>query len=108
MGINAGYGTARLIESASSGADSLSASESGSGLIAGGQIGANYQSGVFVGGFEVDQQCSNQRKTYNLFGTTVTGKVVALRKDRVRGGQAIDRGPLHLTGGWAYAVDNWA
>ncbi len=84
MGINAGYGTARLIESASRGADSLSASESGSGLIAGGQIGANYQSGVFVVGFEVDEQWSNQRSTYNLFGTTVTDKVVAFGTARVR------------------------
>jgi len=108
MGINAGYGTARLIESASSGADSLSASESGSGLIAGGQIGANYQSGVFVVGFEVDEQWSNQRSTYNLFGTTVTDKVVAFGTARVRGGIAIDRVLLYLTGGGAYAVRNVA
>jgi outer membrane immunogenic protein len=108
MGINAGYGTARLIESASSGADSLSASESGSGLIAGGQIGANYQSGVFVVGFEVDEQWSNQRSTYNLFGTTVTDKVVAFGTARVRGGIAMDRVLLYLTGGGAYAVRNVA
>ena len=108
MGINAGYGTARLIESASSGADSLSASESGSGLIAGGQIGANYQSGVFVVGFEVDEQWSNQRSTYNLFGTTVTDKVAAFGTARVRGGIAMDRVLLYLTGGGAYAVRNVA
>jgi outer membrane immunogenic protein len=108
MGINAGYGAARLMENASSGADNLSASESGSGLIAGGQIGANYQSGVFVVGFEVDEQWSNQRSTYNLFGTTVTDKVVAFGTARVRGGIAIDRVLLYLTGGGAYAVRNVA
>ncbi len=106
MGIN--VGAARLMESASSGADSLSASESGSGLIAGGQIGANYQSGVFVVGFEVDEQWSNQRSTYNLFGTTVTDKVVAFGTARVRGGIAMDRVLLYLTGGGAYAVRNVA
>ena len=47
MGINAGYGVSRLS------ADYLSGSQSGGGLIAGGQLGANYQFGVFVVGFEV-------------------------------------------------------
>jgi outer membrane immunogenic protein len=108
IGINVGYGAARLMESASSGADSLSASESGSGLIAGGQIGANYQSGVFVVGLEVDEQWSNQRNTYNLFGTNVTDKVVAFGTARVRGGIAMDRVLLYLTGGGAYAVRNVA
>jgi outer membrane immunogenic protein len=68
MGINAGYGAARLMESASLGASSLSASENGKGLIAGGQIGYNYQFGIFVVGFEVDEQWANQSNTYNLFG----------------------------------------
>src|SRR6266576_2554271 len=66
IGANAGYGAARFMESVSSGADNPSGS--GSGLIAGGQIGGNYQSGVFVVGFEVDEQWSNQRHTYNLVG----------------------------------------
>ena len=74
MGINAGYGTARLIESASRGADSLSASESGSGLIAGGQIGANYQSGVFVVGFEVDTgpQATAEEMSCRLAGNSAS------------------------------------
>jgi outer membrane immunogenic protein len=50
MGINAGYGASRLS------ADYLSGSQSGSGWIVGGQLGANYQFGVFVVGFEVDEQ----------------------------------------------------
>jgi hypothetical protein len=74
MGINAGYGAARLMESASSGADSLSASESGSGLIAGGQIGANYQSGVFVVGFEVDTgpQATAEEMSCRLAGNSAS------------------------------------
>jgi outer membrane immunogenic protein len=106
MGINAGYGAARLMESASLGASSLSASESGKGLIAGGQIGANYQSGIFVVGFELDEQWSNQSANYNLFGATVTDKIVAFGTARVRGGIAIDHVLLYLTGGGMYAARN--
>lgn len=114
IGMNAGYGTARLIENATSaadalafsGADSLSASQSGSGPIAGGQIGANVQFGVFVVGFEVDEQWSNQRSTYNLLGTTVTDRVIAFGTARLRGGIATDRLLLYLTGGGAYVARN--
>jgi len=102
MGINAGYGASRLS------ADYLSGSQSGSGWIAGGQLGVNYQFGVFVLGFEVDEQWSNQRTTYNLSGITVTDEVVAFGTARVRGGVAMDRVLLYLTGGGAYVARNVA
>jgi outer membrane immunogenic protein len=102
MGINAGYGASRLS------ADYLSGSQSGSGWIVGGQLGANYQFGVFVVGFEVDEQWSNQRTTYSFSGITVTDEVVAFGTARVRGGVAMDRVLLYLTGGGAYVARNVA
>jgi outer membrane immunogenic protein len=63
---------------------------------------------VFVVGFEVDEQWSNQRNTYNLFGTTATDKVVAFGTARVRGGVAQDRVLLYVTGGGAYVARNVA
>jgi outer membrane immunogenic protein len=102
MGINAGYGVSRLS------ADYLSGSQSGSGWIAGGQLGANYQFGVFVVGWEVDEQWSNQRTTFNFSGITVTDELVAFGTARVRGGVAMDRVLLYLTGGGAYVARNVA
>jgi len=102
IGINGGYGASRLS------ADYLSGSQSGSGWIAGGQLGANYQFGVFVVGWEVDEQWSNQRTTFNFSGITVTDELVAFGTARVRGGVAMDRVLLYLTGGGAYVARNVA
>jgi outer membrane immunogenic protein len=102
MGVNAGYGATQL--SASGGGQNLSGSQTGSGLIAGGQLGVNYQFGRFVAGWELDEQWSNQRITYNLSGTTVTDRVLAFGTARVRGGVAMDRVLFYLTGGGAYVA----
>ena len=100
MGLNAGYGATQL--SASSG--NMSGSQTGNGLIAGGQLGVNYQFGRFVVGWEIDEQWSNQRITYNLSGITVTDRVLAFGTARVRGGVAMDRVLFYLTGGGAYVA----
>jgi outer membrane immunogenic protein len=67
-GLNLGGGTA----TATSTDPTFGGSSSGdaSGVIAGGQIGANYQTGAFVWGIELDGQGSWQSKTTNsnLFG----------------------------------------
>jgi outer membrane immunogenic protein len=100
--LNAGYGATQL--SASGGAGNLSGSQTGSGVIAGGQIGGNYQFGSFVVGLELDEQWSNQRITYNLAGVPVTDRVLAFGTARVRGGVAMDRVLFYLTGGVAYVA----
>jgi outer membrane immunogenic protein len=84
------------------------------GFIGGGQLGYNYQSGMFVGGIETDIDYVDQRKTASFTGaviaplgtsltTTATRKLDYLGTLRGRIGiTPFDRSLLYVTGGLAY------
>src|SRR5438552_2325022 len=60
IGVNAGYGFAQ--GTVSSSASALSITEDLNGAVGGGQFGANFQSGAFVIGLEVDAMASGQKR----------------------------------------------
>jgi outer membrane immunogenic protein len=83
------------------------------GPIVGGQIGANYQTGMAVLGFEVDAQWSGQKSTTTAncgFGCTTneTVEIDAFGTGRVRAGLALNPFLLYATGGlaWTSAKDS--
>ena len=78
-----------------------------SGFIGGGQIGYNIQSGAFVGGLETDIQYAGIKDSvawgpYGFLRVNSGGSGGYFGTVRVRGGYAIDRTLLYLTGGLAY------
>lgn len=97
-GGNAGYGFATA--SVTDDFGFTTSSEDLSGFIGGGQIGANYQIGVFVFGVEGDMDYSNQSYNTNLgFGVTETDKINWVWTIRGRVGAAYDRWLFYGTGG---------
>lgn len=77
------------------------------GVIGGGQIGYNWQSGSWVLGLEADIQGSGQKDTFShaiaAGGTqTTSDKLDYFGTVRGRVGYAWDRHLLYITGGWAY------
>lgn len=101
-GVNVGYGFAHLTETASIGAFSASITENLNGFLAGGQVGAQIQTGSFVFGAELDAQWTGQSNTATIFGVAVTDKIDWFGTARVRAGVAMDRTLVYLTGGGAY------
>lgn len=104
IGINGGYGWAR--HNFEQGA-LTSRSDTLSGPLAGGQIGFNYQIGMFVIGAEIDGQWANIKKTYgpfDFFGTnvTLTDRIKSFVTGRGRLGVAFDNFLLYATGGGVY------
>jgi outer membrane immunogenic protein len=100
VGANAGYGTGMWTDTTGTGDDRVS------GALAGGQIGANLQTGSFVFGVEGDFQASWQKKTVN---SVVGGVAVSASEElpwfgtaRARAGFAFDRALLYVTGGGAW------
>jgi outer membrane immunogenic protein len=118
LGINAGYGRATSTGTATFnspffGIATATASGDASGVIAGGQVGANWQMGTFVLGAEGDFQWSNQKKNIVTgcgIGCTLTetGGVDSFGTARLRIGGAFDRVLIYATGGaaWTNASDN--
>lgn len=94
VGTNAGYGWL------DAGGTSLK------GIIGGGQMGANWQTGNFVLGLETDLQATGQKAmtTTTAAGVTVTetDKLSWLGTTRLRAGFAADRWLVYGTGGVAY------
>ena len=74
------------------------------GGFAGGTLGYNWQSGMFVAGIEADGAWANIGQTVVIAGIgTVTDKVQSLATVRGRVGVAFDQVLLYGTGGFAWA-----
>jgi outer membrane immunogenic protein len=118
LGANAGYGRVTSTGVVTwtipfFGVISDTSNGTASGVIAGGQIGANWQMGMFVLGAEGDFQWSNQKKNIISgcgFGCTLTetGGIDSFGTARLRIGGALDRVLVYATGGaaWTNASDN--
>jgi outer membrane immunogenic protein len=102
IGGNVGYGWARATVDASFGGLTGSASEDLSGLIGGGLVGFNWQSGMFVGGIEADYQWSDQKNSQTILGVTFTDRITSFATVRGRAGVAIDNVYVYGTGGYAH------
>lgn len=73
------------------------------GGFAGGTVGYNVQSGMFVGGIEADGAWADVSSSVLIFPVTVTAKVDALATVRGRVGVAFDQVLLYGTAGLALA-----
>ena len=99
IGANGGYGWAGVT------AEALGVSVDGGDLkgpFAGGQIGYNFQSGMFVFGVEVDGQWASIKESYNAFGLTFTDKIDYFFTARGRFGIAANNILFYGTGGYAH------
>jgi outer membrane immunogenic protein len=101
IGINGGYGWAR--GSTDVGGVTFTGDRL-SGPLAGGQIGFNYQLGMFVLGAEFDGQWANIKKTYTVAPDSLTIKVNSFFTGRARAGVAFDNFLLYVTGGGMYGT----
>src|SRR5258708_25329668 len=73
------------------------------GGFAGGTLGYNWQSGMFVAGIEADGAWADISSSVSLLGVTATAKVDALATVRGRVGVAFDQVMLYGTAGLALA-----
>jgi outer membrane immunogenic protein len=99
-GVNAGYGFGKTTNQAGTSNDKLE------GVLGGGQVGGQWQTGMFVFGFEGDIQISLQQQD---FIATIAGTAVSVKEEtpwfgtaRLRAGFAFDRVLVYATGGGAY------
>jgi outer membrane immunogenic protein len=103
VGINAGYGAARIRDTS---VGNTGDSSNFNGPFVGGQLGAQFQTAALVYGIEGDFQASWQSRsqTTSLFGVGITGKEEIPWFGTVRGriGYAFDRNLLYVTAGGAY------
>jgi outer membrane immunogenic protein len=72
IGANVGYGSARYTSSLGA----LDTSQTGSGILGGGQLGYNQQFGQWVLGLEVDGQGTDQSGNFSLFVPGVGGGTI--------------------------------
>jgi outer membrane immunogenic protein len=96
IGGNVGYGYATASLSDDFG-DSFN--ENLTGVIGGGQIGANYQIGALVFGIEADFDASDQTHTGSAFGISETDQINWIGTVRGRIGGAYDRWFFYATAG---------
>jgi outer membrane immunogenic protein len=92
VGANAGYASGSV-------SDAVNGTQSFSGAIAGGQIGANLQYRNTLFGVEVDGDWSNQQGS----GTSLSASMPWLATARIRVGYAYDNIAYYATGGAGYA-----
>jgi outer membrane immunogenic protein len=99
-GVNVGYGWGRAD-------DGFGNTNTIGGVVGGGQLGANWQTGMFVLGIETDIQGTSQDKTFNVL--TPAGSSLTVRDSlpwfgttRGRVGIVADRWLFYVTGGLAY------
>jgi outer membrane immunogenic protein len=72
-------------------------------VIGGGLVGFNWQSGMFVGGIEADDQWSDQKVSgTDIFGVPFTDRISAFATVRGRAGVAVDNVYIYGTGGYAH------
>jgi outer membrane immunogenic protein len=102
IGLNAGYGSTRLAETASGAGFGGSASTTIPGGVGGFQIGANYQTGAIVLGFEADFDGNMATKSLTIAGiASNTAQIPWIGTLRARVGYAFDRLLLYATAGGA-------
>jgi outer membrane immunogenic protein len=99
IGLNAGYTSAKVTETASGGAGTASSNLPGG--IGGFQIGANYQTGALVLGFEADFDGTMTTKSVTGTGIAGTAQIPWIGTLRGRVGYAFDRILLYVTAGGA-------
>jgi outer membrane immunogenic protein len=98
VGANLGYASASITDTTTSGGTSTSSSQTMTGFIGGGQLGANFQYRHTVFGFEVDADASSQKASRN----TLTASMSSFATARARIGYAYDRLHYYVTGGGGY------
>jgi outer membrane immunogenic protein len=97
-GANVGYGSATINDTTTSAGVSTSSSQQMTGFLGGGQIGANYQYGHTVFGFEIDADATSQSTSSD----TLTASMSSFATARARLGFAYDRIHYYVTGGAGY------
>jgi outer membrane immunogenic protein len=102
VGANAGYGFATATATVSAFGFAASASENLNGFLGGGQVGALYQYGYAVFGFETDFDATGQSTSTTILAATATDKIPWLSTSRVRVGAAFDRFLIYATGGGGF------
>jgi outer membrane immunogenic protein len=111
VGVNAGYGwSTGEVSVTVPGVGTFDAEDEG-GLVAGGQIGYNYQIGSFVVGLETDLQYADIGRNYEVINAGLVGVPGFVEIEdgdnyfgtvRARLGVAFDRALVYATGGLAY------
>lgn len=100
LGLNAGYAGTTLTETLAGGGGSARASIPGA--VGGFQLGANYQIGAAVLGFETDFDATSATKSINVGGIAAnTAQIPWLATLRARAGLALDRWLIYVTAGGA-------
>jgi outer membrane immunogenic protein len=98
VGANIGYASATINDTTTSGGVSTTSSQTMTGWIGGGQLGANFQYRATVFGVEVDADASSQKTSSDTFTANMTSFTTA----RARIGYAYDRIHYYVTGGAGY------
>jgi outer membrane immunogenic protein len=98
VGANLGYASASITDTTTSGGTSTSSSQTMTGFIGGGQLGANFQYRHTVFGVEVDADASSQKASSN----ELTASMPSFATARARLGYAYDRIHSYVTGGGGY------
>jgi outer membrane immunogenic protein len=98
VGANLGYASATIRDTTTSGGTSTTSSQTMTGFIGGGQLGANFQWNHTVFGVEVDYDASSQKTSSN----TLTASMGSFATARARIGYAYDRLHYYVTGGGGY------
>jgi opacity protein-like surface antigen/outer membrane receptor protein involved in Fe transport len=101
LGLNAGSAFGANTVTASGGGVSASASKSVPGFIGGAQIGANYQTGPVVWGFEADYDASTQNQALASGVLSGSSEIPWFATLRGRLGMAFDRALIYGTAGGA-------
>jgi outer membrane immunogenic protein len=102
-GANLGYGWATASSTATFGGVTATESERLKGVVGGGQVGYNWQTGNVVFGLEADIQATGQKNTATVGGVTFTDKLPWFATLRGRLGLAFDRSLIYVTGGGGLA-----
>jgi outer membrane immunogenic protein len=98
VGANAGYASATINDTTSSGGVSTTSSQTMTGFVGGGQLGANFQYRHTVFGIELDTDVTSQKTSSDA----LTASMPSFATARVRLGYAYDRIHYYLTGGAGY------
>jgi outer membrane immunogenic protein len=98
LGANLGYASATISNTTTSGSTSTTSSQTMTGFIGGGQLGANFQYRHTVFGVEVDADASSQKASSN----ELTASMPSFATARARLGYAYDRIHYYVTGGGGY------
>lgn len=106
VGGNVGYGWARASGEVTALGVTASASENLNGIVYGGQVGCDLQTGNWVWGIETDFQGTGQKHTDTLvtpgFAVSVTDRIPWFGTVRGRAGVAADNWLFYVTGGYGY------